>query len=233
MLYFIIFYYSFASKVVILPFKEQSSIISEKKFHKEYTPTLFFHEKYLNNIFTEFQLGNPKRLLKSFFTSENKYLSISLYEKSKELQDLEKEIKSQLENIDNQINQSPIIYDPINSDTFRNITKYETNRNYYGFSVINESISLCINLECNNPALLENFQIIMNDEVNTNKDVDDDYYEKIKNKELVGRIGLLANLLDKNNNKIFLNQLFNKGLIDSFEFTMVFTEAHKGYIYIL
>lgn len=225
-LFFLLFSFK-SSKVVILPFKDSYSFNPENTLHKEYTPTLFLQEKFINNIYTEIKMGKPDSTLISYFTSENKYFQITTHEKSQVLIDQEKEMKESNQNFNHKKEK---IYDPISSNSFQNITKSYNNRQYYGYSLINETINLCTDLPCKKTVKLENFQLYAKDGIGIVSEDED--LEEIKKVELIGKIGLQLTDKDRTNGLVFTNQLLERGLIDSFEFTIVYTSPKDGYLYI-
>jgi len=191
---------------VVFPFKECFN--NYNKLNKKSSYAKILLDNYLEyKIYSEIKIGTPSKTLPLFINSNIKIFRMKFEEQIPNF-DLNKYDK----------------YVPLESSSFINITNLSNLEEFYffGYSLINETIKLCKNKNCNDEIEIKNIQLYSE----TKKDILNDKYSYS-----IAEIGIPFSKSTDYQSDI-LNELKNFGIINSTIITFEYNDNKNGNIYI-
>ena len=194
------------NNLVVFPFKECFNGYNKLNKKSSYAKTLL--DNYLEyKIYSEIKIGTPSKTLPLFINSNIKIFRMKFEEKISNF-DFNKYDK----------------YVPLESSSFINITNLSNLEEFYffGYSLINETIKLCKNKNCNDEIEIKNIQLYSE----TKKDILNDKYSYS-----IAEIGIPFSKSTDYQSDI-LNELKNFGIINSTIITFEYNDNKEGNIYI-
>ena len=190
--------------MVVIHFKE---LFDEyNKLEKKERISKIFLDNYLDyKIYTKIKIGSPTKVIPAFINSNIKIFRTKFIE--------------QISNFDFG---KYDVYRPHNSESFINITELLNLEEFYffGYSLINETIFLCKNKNCEEEYEIKNFQLY----AQTKKD-------KLNYSYSLAELGIPL-LKSSNDQTNILMELKNLEIISSNIITIEFTDNKEGYIYL-
>ena len=193
-----------SNNLVVIHFKE---LIDEyNKLEKKERISKIFLDNYLDyKIYTKIKIGSPTKVIPAFINSNIKIFRTKFIE--------------QISNFDFG---KYDVYRPHNSKSFINITELLNLEEFYffGYSLINETIFLCKNKNCEEEYEIKNFQLY----AQTKKD-------KLNYSYSLAELGIPL-LKSSNDQTNILMELKNLEIISSNIITIEFTDNKEGYIYL-
>ena len=193
-----------SNNLVVIHFKE---LFDEyNKLEKKERISKIFLDNYLNyKIYTKIKIGSPTKVIPAFINSNIKIFRTKFIE--------------QISNFDFG---KYDVYRPHNSKSFINITELLNLEEFYffGYSLINETIFLCKNKNCEEEYEIKNFQLY----AQTKKD-------KLNYSYSLAELGIPL-LKSSNDQTNILMELKNLEIISSNIITIEFTDNKEGYIYL-
>ena len=193
-----------SNNLVVIHFKE---LFDEyNKLEKKERISKIFLDNYLDyKIYTKIKIGSPTKVIPAFINSNIKIFRTKFIE--------------QISNFDFG---KYDIYRPHNSKSFINITELLNLEEFYffGYSLINETIFLCKNKNCEEEYEIKNFQLY----AQTKKD-------KLNYSYSLAELGIPL-LKSSNDQTNILMELKNLEIISSNIITIEFTDNKEGYIYL-
>ena len=190
--------------MVVIHFKE---LFDEyNKLEKKERISKIFLDNYLDyKIYTKIKIGSPTKVIPAFINSNIKIFRTKFIE--------------QISNFDFG---KYDVYRPHNSKSFINITELLNLEEFYffGYSLINETIFLCKNKNCEEEYEIKNFQLY----AQTKKD-------KLNYSYSLAELGIPL-LKSSNDQTNILMELKNLEIISSNIITIEFTDNKEGYIYL-
>ena len=193
-----------SNNLVVIHFKE---LFDEyNKLEKKERISKIFLDNYLDyKIYTKIKIGSPTKVIPAFINSNIKIFRTKFIE--------------QISNFDFG---KYDVYRPHNSKSFINITELLNLEEFYffGYSLINETIFLCKNKNCEEEYEIKNFQLY----AQTKKD-------KLNYSYSLAELGIPL-LKSSNDQTNILMELKNLEIISSNIITIEFTDNKEGYIYL-
>ena len=193
-----------SNNLVVIHFKE---LFDEyNKLEKKERISKIFLDNYLDyKIYTKIKIGSPTKVIPAFINSNIKIFRTKFIE--------------QISNFDFG---KYDVYRPHNSKSFINITELLNLEEFYffGCSLINETIFLCKNKNCEEEYEIKNFQLY----AQTKKD-------KLNYSYSLAELGIPL-LKSSNDQTNILMELKNLEIISSNIITIEFTDNKEGYIYL-
>ena len=193
-----------SNNLVVIHFKE---LFEEyNKLEKKERISKIFLDNYLDyKIYTKIKIGSPTKVIPAFINSNIKIFRTKFIE--------------QISNFDFG---KYDVYRPHNSKSFINITELLNLEEFYffGYSLINETIFLCKNKNCEEKYEIKNFQLY----AQTKKD-------KLNYSYSLAELGIPL-LKSSNDQTNILMELKNLEIISSNIITIEFTDNKEGYIYL-
>ena len=193
-----------SNNLVVIHFKE---LFEEyNKLEKKERISKIFLDNYLDyKIYTKIKIGSPTKVIPAFINSNIKIFRTKFIE--------------QISNFDFG---KYDVYRPHNSKSFINITELLNLEEFYffGYSLINETIFLCKNKNCEEEYEIKNFQLY----AQTKKD-------KLNYSYSLAELGIPL-LKSSNDQTNILMELKNLEIISSNIITIEFTDNKEGYIYL-
>ena len=193
-----------SNNLVVIHFKE---LFDEyNKLEKKERISKIFLDNYLDyKIYTKIKIGSPTKVIPAFINSNIKIFRTKFIE--------------QISNFDFG---KYDVYRPYNSKSFINITELLNLEEFYffGYSLINETIFLCKNKNCEEEYEIKNFQLY----AQTKKD-------KLNYSYSLAELGIPL-LKSSNDQTNILMELKNLEIISSNIITIEFTDNKEGYIYL-
>ena len=193
-----------SNNLVVIHFKE---LFDEyNKLEKKERISKIFLDNYLDyKIYIKIKIGSPTKVIPAFINSNIKIFRTKFIE--------------QISNFDFG---KYDVYRPHNSKSFINITELLNLEEFYffGYSLINETIFLCKNKNCEEEYEIKNFQLY----AQTKKD-------KLNYSYSLAELGIPL-LKSSNDQTNILMELKNLEIISSNIITIEFTDNKEGYIYL-
>ena len=193
-----------SNNLVVIHFKE---LFDEyNKLEKKERISKIFLDNYLDyKIYTKIKIGSPTKVIPAFINSNIKIFRTKFIE--------------QISNFDFG---KYDVYRPHNSKSFINITELLNLEEFYffGYSLINETIFLCKNKNCEEEYEIKNVQLY----AQTKKD-------KLNYSYSLAELGIPL-LKSSNDQTNILMELKNLEIISSNIITIEFTDNKEGYIYL-
>ena len=191
---------------VVIPFEEH--IINNNELDKETSYSKILLDNYLDyKIFTEIKIGTPSKRIPVLINPNIKIFRMKIEEKISSF-DFNKYDK----------------YIPHESSSFLNITKILNLEEFYffGYSLINETIKLCENKNCENEVEIKNIQFYAETKRNY---LNDNYSYSF------GELGISYSKKENEQSNLLI-ELKNLGIINSSIITFEYNENKGGNIYI-